>query len=80
MAGDPIWDAWIVGGRRTEPVGGGCGAVPILGRVRIVITGAAGMLGSKLAARLLDRGRLGEETLSEVLLVDAVAPQHRRGR
>ena len=48
----------------------------ILGRVRIVITGAAGMLGSKLAARLLDRGRLGEERLSEVVLVDAVAPRH----
>ncbi len=49
---------------------------PILGRVRIVITGAAGMLGSKLATRLLDRGRLGEESLSEVLLVDAIAPRH----
>jgi D-erythronate 2-dehydrogenase len=51
-------------------------AAPILGRVRIVITGAAGMLGSKLAARLLARGRLGEKPLSEVLLVDAVAPEH----
>lgn len=50
-------------------------AVRILGRVRVVITGAAGMLGSKLAARLLAEGSLGEERLSELLLVDAVAPQ-----
>ncbi len=44
--------------------------------LRILITGAAGMLGSKLAARLLGEGRLGEQRLSEVLLVDVVAPQH----
>lgn len=46
----------------------------MLGGVRIVVTGAAGMVGSRLAQRLLADGALGSELISEILLVDAVAP------
>ncbi len=45
----------------------------MLGRVRIVVTGAAGMVGSRLSRRLLADGVLGSEPILDVLLVDAVA-------
>jgi nucleoside-diphosphate-sugar epimerase len=48
---------------------------PYPGRVRIAVTGAAGMLGSRLVERLLTQGVLGAARLSHVLLVDATAPR-----
>jgi D-erythronate 2-dehydrogenase len=46
----------------------------MLDGVRIVVTGAAGMVGSRLSRRLLADGVLGSEAISDVLLVDAAAP------
>ena len=40
--------------------------------MRVLITGAAGMLGRKLTARLLERGRLRDERIDAVDLVDLV--------
>lgn len=48
--------------------------------MRIVVTGAAGMVGSRLAQRLVADGVLGTERISDVLLVDAVAPAPIDGR
>jgi D-erythronate 2-dehydrogenase len=47
--------------------------------VRILIIGAAGMLGRKLAERLLDAGALGGESISHVSLVDVVEPERPAG-
>jgi len=41
--------------------------------VHVLIVGAAGMIGRKLAARLADDGALGERPLSRLTLADAVA-------
>ncbi len=45
------------------------------GSVHVLITGAAGMIGSKLAARLVAEGRLAGSALERLALVDVVAPQ-----
>jgi len=44
---------------------------------RILITGAAGFLGSRLLARLLDHGELNDNPISEIILADlkVIAPQ-----
>ncbi|MDQ6815944.1 MAG: hypothetical protein M3018_00860, partial [Actinomycetota bacterium] len=47
---------------------------PYSGLVRIVVTGAAGMLGDRLVERLVAQGVLGAERLSHIRLVDVVAP------
>ena len=63
--------------RASVPAGAGSAAVsrPYPGPVRIVVTGAAGMLGTRLVDRLAVRGALGDVRLSHMLLVDAVAPR-----
>lgn len=43
--------------------------------MHVLITGAAGMIGRKLTDRLLAEGRLGEQAISALTLVDVVAPQ-----
>ena len=48
-------------------------------RVRILVTGAAGMLGRKLVERLAREGVLGAKPIGEVSLVDVVAPQRPAG-
>jgi nucleoside-diphosphate-sugar epimerase len=42
--------------------------------VRILVTGAAGMIGRKLAARLAQDGRVGSTPIAHLRLVDAVLP------
>lgn len=42
--------------------------------MRILITGAAGMIGAKLVARLLADGQLGGKAIAELILHDLVAP------
>ncbi len=42
--------------------------------MRVVVTGAAGMLGRKLVERLAGDGVLGAERISEMVLVDVVVP------
>jgi D-erythronate 2-dehydrogenase len=44
-------------------------------RMRILVTGAAGMLGRKLVARLARDGSLGERPISHLALVDLAAPE-----
>jgi nucleoside-diphosphate-sugar epimerase len=43
--------------------------------VRIVVTGAAGMIGAKLAQQLARDGSLGAESIEHLLLVDIVEPE-----
>ena len=43
--------------------------------MRILVLGAAGMLGGKLVERLVRDGRLGSEPISELTLVDRVAAE-----
>jgi nucleoside-diphosphate-sugar epimerase len=43
--------------------------------VRILIVGAAGMIGRKLASRLAEDGRLGGRPVSHLSLVDLIAPE-----
>ena len=43
--------------------------------MRILVSGAAGMLGGKLVERLMRDGRLGGEPISELTLVDRVAAE-----
>ena len=43
--------------------------------IRVLIIGAAGMIGRKLTARLLADGRLGGRDLAELVLADIVMPQ-----
>jgi nucleoside-diphosphate-sugar epimerase len=43
--------------------------------MHVVITGAAGMLGRKLAARLSGDGRIGETPIDALILADVVTPQ-----
>jgi len=42
--------------------------------MRILVTGAAGMIGRKLVKRLLDDGRLAGQAISEIELFDVVPP------
>ena len=42
--------------------------------MRVVVTGAAGMIGSRLVERLTTPGVLGAERVSDLVLVDAFAP------
>ena len=42
--------------------------------VRVLVTGAAGMLGQKLVAALVRAGALGERAISHLVLVDVVEP------
>jgi D-erythronate 2-dehydrogenase len=42
--------------------------------MHILITGAAGMVGRKLASRLAEDGRLGGEPIEQLTLIDVVAP------
>jgi nucleoside-diphosphate-sugar epimerase len=42
--------------------------------MNILITGAAGMIGRKLTAALVERGRLGDRAIEGLTLVDVVAP------
>jgi nucleoside-diphosphate-sugar epimerase len=42
--------------------------------MRVVVTGAAGMLGSRVARRLLTEGALGTRRVSHIVFVDAFAP------
>ncbi len=44
-------------------------------RMRILIIGAAGMLGGKLVERLVRDGCLGSERISQLTLVDRVAAE-----
>jgi D-erythronate 2-dehydrogenase len=44
-------------------------------RMRILVLGAAGMLGGKLVERLMRDGRLASEPISQLTLVDRVAPE-----
>jgi len=44
------------------------------GDVHVLITGAAGMIGRKLTARLVDDARLGAQPLDRLTLADVVAP------
>jgi nucleoside-diphosphate-sugar epimerase len=44
--------------------------------VHVLVTGAAGMLGRKLTARLLTDGGLGEEPVERLTLTDVVVPPH----
>ena len=48
--------------------------------MRIVMTGAAGMIGRKLTARLLDVGEVGGREIDELHLVDIVEPECDDGR
>jgi nucleoside-diphosphate-sugar epimerase len=43
--------------------------------MHVAVTGAAGMIGRKLVARLEGDGRLGDEELERLTLVDVVAPE-----
>ncbi len=43
--------------------------------MRIVMTGAAGMIGRKLTTRLLDVGKIGDTRFEELHLVDIVEPE-----
>ena len=47
---------------------------PIVGALRIVILGGAGMLGRKLAERLILDGTLGSSAIARLALVDVVPP------
>ena len=42
--------------------------------MEVMILGAAGMVGSKLTARLIRDGNIGGKTISKVTLVDVIAP------
>src|SRR4029450_570491 len=42
--------------------------------MHILVTGAAGMIGRKLVARLIDAGQLNGKTIDALTLVDVVAP------
>ena len=48
--------------------------------MHVAVTGAAGMIGRKLVARLVGDGRLGDAELERLTLVDVVAPEPAAGR
>ncbi|HEY1980144.1 MAG TPA: NAD-dependent epimerase/dehydratase family protein, partial [Xanthobacteraceae bacterium] len=43
--------------------------------MHILITGAAGMIGRKLVARLVDDGSLNGQPIEQLTLIDVTAPQ-----
>ena len=43
--------------------------------MHVAVTGAAGMIGRKLVARLVEDGKLGDAELERLTLVDVVAPE-----
>ena len=45
--------------------------------MRVLVTGAAGMLGQKLVAALVRAGALGERAVSHLVLVDVVVRNRR---
>ncbi|MEQ1404807.1 D-erythronate dehydrogenase [Neorhizobium sp. Rsf11] len=47
--------------------------------MHILIIGAAGMVGRKLAARLIADGGIGEKPIEKLTLVDVVEPEHPEG-
>src|ERR1039458_5587689 len=47
--------------------------------MQILITGAAGMIGRKLTARLVKDGNLNGKTIDQLTLVDVVAPEKPAG-
>jgi nucleoside-diphosphate-sugar epimerase len=47
--------------------------------MQILITGAAGMIGRKLTARLVKDGRLNGQTIDRLTLIDVVAPEKPEG-
>ena len=46
--------------------------------IKVLIIGAAGMIGRKLTARLLSDGRIGNESLASLILADIVMPEQPR--
>ena len=48
--------------------------------MKVLITGAAGMIGRKLAARLANDGAIGGRAIEAMILVDVVAPEAPEGR
>ena len=47
--------------------------------IKVLIIGAAGMIGRKLTARLLADGRIGGESLAGLVLADIVMPEQPGG-
>src|SRR5262245_9463731 len=43
--------------------------------IKVLIIGAAGMIGRKLTSRLLADGRIGDENLARLVLADIVMPE-----
>jgi nucleoside-diphosphate-sugar epimerase len=48
--------------------------------MHILITGAAGMIGRKLVARLVKDGQLNGQKIDHLTLIDVVAPEKARSR
>ena len=47
--------------------------------MHILMTGAAGMIGRKLAARLVQNGGLNEQPIDRLTLIDIVPPERPAG-